>query len=203
MTTATTMGVPMAKATRSGFYRTPNLWNRALDMHWTMLLLIAAIAGVGVAMLYSVSQGDFNGMAYTQLTRFGMGLCVLLAVSLVHSRVWWQLSYPIYGIVLLLLIAVELVGITRGGAQRWVDLGFMVIQPSELMKIALIMALARYFHGRSGMDVRQYRHLIIPALMIAVPCALVVRQPDLGTTLLLTMGGVAILFIAGVRSYNF
>ncbi len=193
----------MSSNARTGFYRKPTWWKRAADLHWMLLLVISAIAGVGVAMLYSVAQGDFNGMAYTQLTRFGIGLCVLLAVSLVHVRVWWQLSYPIYGIVLLLLVAVEVMGITRGGAQRWVDLGFMVLQPSELMKLALIMALARFFHGRTGQEVRQYRHLIIPVLMIALPCALVVRQPDLGTTLLLTMGGVAILFIAGVKARLF
>ncbi len=193
----------MSSNARTGFYKKPTLWNRATDIHWMMLLVIAAIAGVGVAMLYSVAQGDFSSLAYTQLTRFGIGLCVLLAVSLVHIRVWWQLSYPIYGIVLLLLVAVEVMGITRGGAQRWVDLGFVVLQPSEMMKLALIMALARFFHGRTGLEVRQYRHLIIPALMIALPCALVVRQPDLGTTLLLTMGGVAILFIAGVKARLF
>ncbi len=193
----------MSSNARTGFYKKPTLWNRATDIHWMLLVVIAAIAGVGVAMLYSVAQGDFSSLAYTQLTRFGIGLCVLLAVSLVHIRVWHQLSYPIYGIVLLLLVAVEVMGITRGGAQRWVDLGFVVLQPSELMKLALIMALARFFHGRTGLEVRQYRHLIIPALMIALPCALVVRQPDLGTTLLLTMGGVAILFIAGVKARLF
>jgi rod shape determining protein RodA len=187
----------------TGFYKKPTLWKRAGDIHWMLLLVVTAIAGVGVAMLYSVAQGDFDSLAYTQLTRFGIGLCVLLAVSLVHIRVWYKLSYPIYGIVLLLLVAVEVMGITRGGAQRWVDLGFMVLQPSELMKLALVMALARFFHGRASEEVRQYRHLIIPTLMIAVPCALVVRQPDLGTTLLLTMGGVAILFIAGVKARLF
>jgi rod shape determining protein RodA len=193
----------MSRTVRSGFYKRPTLWQRATDMHWMLLTTICLIAGIGVTMLYSVALGDFSSLAYTQLTRFGVSLCVMLGVALVHIRVWWQLSYPLYFIILALLIAVEFIGVTRGGAQRWVDLGFMVLQPSELMKIALILALARFYHARDGLAARQYRQLIVPALMIAIPCALVVRQPDLGTTLLLAMGGVAILFVAGVRARLF
>jgi rod shape determining protein RodA len=193
----------MSSSSRTGFYNNPSLWRRATDLHWMLLLVICAIAAVGVAMLYSVARGNFDSFAAAQLSRFGLGLCVLLGVALVHIRVWYRLSYPFYFIVLALLIAVELIGVTRGGAQRWIDLGFMVIQPSELMKIALILALARFYHARGSVEVRQYRNLVVPILMIAVPCALVVRQPDLGTTLLLTMGGVSILFIAGVRARLF
>ncbi len=193
----------MARVRRSGFYRNPTLFGRVLDLHWPMILTISAIASIGFMMLYSVARGDFSGLASTQMVRFAIGLGVMIIIGLVHIKVWWNVAYPVYFIVLALLVVVEFFGVSHGGAQRWIDIGFMQLQPSELMKIALILALARFYHARSSLEVGKYRFLFVPLLMIAVPAALVVRQPDLGTTLLLFMGGAGMMFLSGVKARVF
>jgi rod shape determining protein RodA len=121
-----------------------------------------------------------------------------LVLALVDIRVWFALSYPVYIIALLLLVAVEAVGDTRMGAQRWLSIGPLSFQPSEIMKVGIVMALARFYHGISAEDARWSWKLVIPAIMIAVPVALVAHQPDLGTSLLVLFTGAAIMFIAGL-----
>ncbi|MBT7581728.1 MAG: rod shape-determining protein RodA, partial [Kordiimonadaceae bacterium] len=113
------------------------------------------------------------------------------------------LAYPLYAVALGMLVVVDVMGEMGMGAQRWIDLGFMNLQPSEFMKIALVMALARYFHCLSDEETVQIKSLIKPIILIILPVVLVLRQPDLGTTLLIIMGGVAILFAAGVRMWIF
>lgn len=171
-------------------------------LHWSLIMTVCIIAGIGFATLYSVAGGDFS-LGGRQLVRFALGLGVMVVIALVHIRVWWSLAYAAYGIALALLVAVELIGMTGGGAQRWIDVGVFNLQPSELMKIALVLALARYFHGRTQSEAESYSGLIIPVLMVAAPAVLVLRQPDLGTTLLLVMGSAAIFFLAGVRARVF
>ena len=107
---------------RGGFYKNPTLLGRVASLHWLMIIVVSAIAMVGVAMLYSVSQGDFDSLAAVQLQRFGLGMGVLILIGLVPIRFWWQLAYPFYAVVLALLVGIEVMGVTRGGAQRWIDL---------------------------------------------------------------------------------
>jgi len=173
---------------------TDKLW----EFNWGFLLLLCAIASFGFAMLYSVADGNLEPWAMRQILRFGVGVLILIAVALVDIRVWMSLAYPAYGVALALLVAVEVVGFKGMGAQRWVSFGFVQIQPSEVMKIALILALARYFHGLRLDQVSRLRYLFAPAAMIAAPVALVLRQPDLGTAVLLMAGGVSLLFLAGL-----
>lgn len=135
--------------------------------------------------------------------RFVFGMAVLFLVAMHDIRTWFNGAYIFYGLTLLLLIFVELMGVVGMGGQRWLDLYIFNLQPSELMKIALVLALARYFHGAPLKEIRQTKYVIIPLLMIMLPVLLVMRQPDLGTAMMLLLCGVIVIFLAGVQVWKF
>ena len=166
---------------------------------WGLLLLVTVIAGIGFAMLYSAGNGDWQPWAAKQMGRFGIALLPMVAAALIHIRHWYRIAYVLYGVSLALVIAVDLGGIVGMGAQRWIDLGVIQLQPSELMKIALVLALARYFHRLSNEEVGRLIRLIVPAALIVVPVGLVLKQPDLGTAMMLLAVGAVMFFTAGVR----
>jgi rod shape determining protein RodA len=172
-------------------------------LNWPFVLVVALVAMVGYGMLYSAGGGSHAPWAWRHGVRFGVGVGVLVAVALIDVRFWFRCAYLVYGAALLGLVAVELVGQISMGAQRWLDLGAFQLQPSEVMKIALILALARYFHSAYLEDVARPLHLITPALMALVPATLVLKQPDLGTATMLLAGGGAMFFLAGVRWWKF
>lgn len=173
------------------------------NTNWMLIVLIFATAGIGLAMLYSVANGNVNPWMSRQLVRFAIGLAVMFTVAFIDIRVWMRLAYPIYGVALSLLVLVQAMGTIGMGAQRWVSLGVFNLQPSELMKIALVLALARYFHSLSHEDVGRVRWLLVPTAMVLAPAALVLMEPDLGTASLLVLGGFALFFLAGVRWWKF
>ena len=175
------------------------LWH----IHWLFVLLLCVAAAVGVAMLYSAAGGSVDPWASRHAIRFGVGLVVLVAVALVDIHMWFRYAYAFYAISLLLLATVEILGSIGMGARRWIDLGYFTLQPSELMKVALVLALARYFHGASIDDVRRVSYLLLPLLIVSAPAVLVLRQPDLGTTIILVMAGSALFFVVGVRLWKF
>ena len=170
---------------------------------WSLVFLIAAVASVGFAMLYSAANGSLDPWASRQMVRFAVGCGLMLVVALIDIRVWMKVSYVLYGIVFLMLVAVELVGQIGMGAQRWIDLGFMQIQPSELMKVTLILVLARYFHGASLEDTGRIPFLLPALALTFAPVALVLMQPNLGTSLILIMVSGAIFWLVGVRLGKF
>jgi rod shape determining protein RodA len=174
-------------------------WNeKLLEINWPLVLVIAVIACIGFAMLYSVAGGHFSPWASKQMVRFCFGLVLLLAAAMVDIRVWMALAYPLYGLCLVLLVIVQVAGHTGLGAQRWIDIGPIQLQPSELMKIALVLALSRYLHGIGVEDVSKPLRLLIPLAMIGLPAALVLLQPNLGTATILVMDGASLLFLAGL-----
>lgn len=175
-----------------------SLVDKLYEINWVFVLLITAIAAVGFAMLYSAADGSFDPWASRQMIRFGMGMAILLVFALIDPRIWLQLAYPAYAFALLLLIAVEVAGTTGMGATRWINLGFIQLQPSELMKITLALALARYYHVLEQDRVSHPLYLLPALAFIALPVALVLRQPDLGTALLLSVVGISIIFMAGL-----
>jgi len=179
------------------------LRQRLWHINWFFVVLLCFTVGVGVAMLFSAADGSFDPWARRHAARFGVGLIVMVAVALVDTRLWLRYAYVFYGVSLALLGVVEMAGTIGMGAQRWISLGYFNLQPSELMKVALILALARYFHGGSIEDVGRPTFLIVPILMIGAPAALILRQPDLGTTLMLIMTSGAIFFVAGVKLWKF
>jgi rod shape determining protein RodA len=170
---------------------------------WPMILLAGLVAGIGFVMLYSAAGGSFDPWADRQMIRFVVGVLLMIGVAIVDLRVWLRNAYFIYLGALLLLIGVEIAGDIGMGAQRWIDLGIFQLQPSELMKVALVLALARYFHSLEAESVRRILPLVPPLLLIIVPALLVLKQPDLGTAGMLIMGGGALFFAAGVRLWKF
>jgi rod shape determining protein RodA len=192
-------GFLTARFRRGDMTPVEKLW----QMSWSLLFWVTCIFGFGFAMLYSAGNGSLQPWAAPQLVRFIAGLGVVCAVTLVDIRLLLRYSYAFYAVVLVLLVAVDIKGFVGGGAQRWIDLGFFNLQPSELMKPALVLALARYFHGIGSDEIGRPTLLIVPIIMILLPVALVVQQPDLGTALLIMASAGGLLFIAGVRMWKF
>ena len=180
-----------------------SLGQKLLHMHWFFILLLCATATVGFAMLYSAAGGDLDPWASRQMVRFALGLFGMTVVAVTDIRLWLRFSYGVYFVVLALLIAVEISGFVGMGAQRWINLGIFNVQPSELMKVAVVLALARYFHGGSIEEIERPTFLIPPLLMVAVPAFLILRQPDLGTTIMVVAASIGIFFAAGVRIWKF
>ena len=166
-------------------------------------MAICATAGVGTVMLYSAAGGSAEPWAIKQLPRFVVALGIMLIVALSDIRLWLRWAYLIYFASLMLLVIVEFFGYIGMGAQRWLDLGIINLQPSEVMKIALVLALARYFHGLGGDDIGRPSKLLMPTVMVLIPVGLVMKQPDLGTAMMLLLGGAAVFFAAGVRLWTF
>ena len=171
--------------------------------NWGLLLVISATAAIGFAMLYSAGNGHAGPWMSRQVLRFAGGFCALIIVALVDFRFWLRHAYSFYGLAFLLLIYVEAAGHIGMGAQRWINIGFIQLQPSELMKISLVLALARYFHGLSYEDIGKPLNILLPIVLVFVPAGLVLMQPDLGTAGMLILGGALMFFAAGVRLWKF
>jgi rod shape determining protein RodA len=179
-------------------------WLRELArLPWGIVLVIVALGGFGIVILYSAAGGSLSPWALKQAIRFIILLIAMLVLAMVRPETWMRLAWPIYGIVLLGLIGVELLGQVSGGSQRWLDIGIIRLQPSEFMKLAIVLVLARYYQSLPrGFETRL--NALLPALaLIAMPAALVMLQPDLGTALSITFGGVVVMFLAGVRLWLF
>ena len=174
-------------------------FRKILSLNWPIIFLLTAISGVGFVMLYSVSGGVIERWSQPQMQRFFMGMIGLLVVAMVPIWFWRNMSFLAYCIAVLFLIAVEFVGVAGMGAQRWIDLGFIRLQPSEIMKIGLVLVLAAYYDWLPLERTSRPLWVLFPIILILVPVLLILRQPDLGTSLLLIMGGGAIMFLAGVH----
>lgn len=168
------------------------------QIDWTLMLVLCLIAGTGAAMLYSISGLSWEPWAAKHLVRFGLCIGMMIVLATVDVRLWFMSAYPVYGFGLVLLIAVEIVGDVSLGAQRWLDLGFVRLQPSEIMKIGLVLALARFYHGLSAEAAKFSWRLVVPVVLIAMPTLLVAHQPDLGTAVLLASSGGAVMVLAGL-----
>ena len=173
------------------------------QVNWVLVFFIIILTAIGCAMLYSAGEGSWNPWATRHIIRFLIGLFLMIMVAMTDIRIWMRHAYTLYFLVLGLLIAVEVMGVIGMGAQRWIDLGVIQLQPSEIMKITLVLALARYFHGASLEEIGRSTSLIIPSLLVAAPIVLVIRQPDLGTAIMLMMTAGVIFFLAGVRTWKF
>lgn len=187
----------------TSFHSEPTLLQKIQSLNWVLILLITAVACVGFTALYSAAGGSLSPWASKQMMRFAIGFTGMLIIALIDIRWWFKLSWFFFGGGMILLVIVEVMGHVGMGAQRWIDLGFIKLQPSEIMKIAVVMALARYFHSATIEDMRRFRYLIVPALIIIAPVALVLLQPDLGTSLMIIMAGTSMLFMAGASIWLF
>ena len=181
-----------------GSARPRTLGEKFAKLNWTIITLLCAIATIGVIMHFSVADGSW-ARPLEHASRFGIVLAFIMLVALVDPRVWLALAYPLYGVSLLLLVAVEVAGTVQMGAQRWLQIGPVTLQPSEFMKIAIIMALARYYHGLEPRLAGTFLWSLPPIILFALPAALLAKQPDLGAAILISATAVTVMFMAGLR----
>jgi rod shape determining protein RodA len=174
-----------------------------MQLSWGLIFLLTLIACIGFTALYSAANGHLDPWASRQMVRFTVGIAGMITVAMIDIRLFHRFAYIIYGGCFILLIIVEAKGRIGMGAQRWIDLGIIQLQPSELMKIAVVLALARYFHRAEPSDVRRVTFLIPAAILVLVPVGLIALQPDLGTALMIGIASTGVFFIAGAPIWMF
>ena len=177
----------------------PTGWRKILFINWGLVALIIGAAASGFVMLISVAGGSLDPWASAQMQRFSIGLVAMFVIAMTPIWIWRNVSVPIYIIALLLLLLVEFLGSTGMGAQRWINLGFINLQPSEVAKIALVMLMAAYYDWLPSDKVSRPFWVLVPLIFISLPVLLVIQQPDLGTSILLLLSGVTVMFLAGVH----
>jgi rod shape determining protein RodA len=172
---------------------------KVLYINWALVLLICAVVAIGIMQLYSVAGGSWSPWAEPQIKRFALGLAIMFAVAMIPIWLWRNLSGLMFAVSVMLLLAVEFVGAVGMGAQRWIDLGFIRLQPSELTKVTLVMMLAAYYDWLPTEKTSHPLWVAVPVALILLPVYLTLSQPDLGTAILLLAGGGAVMFLAGVH----
>lgn len=180
-----------------------SILGRFKAMNWSLVILVTTIAGIGFISLYSASNGNLDPWASRQILRYIFSMGLMFAIAFTDIRLIFRAAWPAYGACIVLLVMVHLFGHVGMGAQRWLDLGIVKVQPSELAKIATIMVLARYFHSIEISEIKKLKTLMMPLGIILLPVALIVTQPNLGTGLTLTFASAAILFAAGISIWIF
>lgn len=181
----------------------PTGLSKVLHLNWPLVVLVSAVASVGFLVLYSIAGGNLGVWAEPQMKRFAVGLVLMFGIAFVPIWFWRNMAGLAYGISILLLLAVEFFGVVGMGAQRWLDIGPLRLQPSELAKVTMVMMLAAYYDWLDIKKTSRPLWVLIPVSMIVLPTFLVVIQPNLGTSLMLLMGGAAVMFAAGVSIWYF
>ena len=190
----------MAKGKKSDAIRGElSFFHKLSRLRWGLIALLCLLASFGFTTLYSAADGSFEPWAWRQMEYFALGFVAMLGVARVNLQTWRRYAYLSYGMAVALLIAVELIGTTAMGAQRWLDLGVVRFQPVDLMRLSLVLGLARYFSALSPSQVRRPSALIAPLCLVLVPAALMLRQPDLSSAVLIVIIGLGLLYLAGVR----
>lgn len=180
-----------------------NLVNRIFKLNWSLLFLTSLVAMIGFVVLYSAAEGSLSPWALKQISRYILLLPLVVLLAVIDIKFWYKIAYPLYFFAFVAVVLTEFMGVTAMGATRWLDVGFINIQPSEIMKTALVFALARYFHGTNLSNIRNSLYLIPPILMIILPTILILKQPDMGTALILVAVGATVLFATGVQIWKF
>ncbi len=173
--------------------------DRLAEINWFIVIIMSTIAMIGFAMMVSAAGGAFHPWAAQQVSKFCIAFVLMMIIAMLPMRMLMDYAYPIYFICLLVLVGVDIIGHTGMGAKRWLTLGGLNLQPSEFMKLAVILVLARYFHQLHPDDIRRFPFLIPPVLLIAMPAIFILRQPNLGTTTIMCTVGVILCFLAGVQ----
>lgn len=183
--------------------KVPTGLRKILYLNWPLVVLLSSVASIGFLMLYSVAGGNFETWAEPQMKRFAVGMIGMIAVAMVPIWFWRNVSLVAYLLSLSLLVAVDLFGSVGMGAQRWIEIGPLNLQPSELMKVSLVMLLAAYYDWLDVRKVSRPLWVLVPVLLILAPTGLVLVQPDLGTAIMLVAGGGIVMFVAGVSWWYF
>ena len=176
-----------------------SVFDKFLALDYFLILIVMLIGAISVFAIYSTESGEFSYYTKNHLIRLLSFFVMFLFLSFIRISFWYRNAYIFYVICLILLITVLLFGITASGSKRWVNLYFLNLQPSELMKIAIILCFARYYHRIQSADVQSYKFLLIPMILLIIPCYLVITQPDLGTSILIAGSGILIMWLAGIN----
>ena len=173
------------------------------NLNYLLIFLLILISFIGAAGLYSAADGSYQPWASRHLVRFYIFLLMAIFISLIDIKIIYKYSYALFGLTLLLLISVEVIGVLGKGATRWIRVSGLSIQPSELVKITIILALAKFYHDIKFENIKKISYLFFPFLILVIPFGFVVIQPDLGTSLSILILGAFILFLAGIRLWKF
>lgn len=189
----------MTKQTRVSNANMMNFSEKIGRFSWVMFAPMCLILVISEVILYSAGGGSWQPFALSQLLKIIAGMAVFFIAAFTNIKFWLKSAYTVYAIAAILIVLVTFVGHTGMGAQRWLNLGFIHIQPSELFKIALVMALARYFAWMNSVDLSKFKNYIVPALLMLIPFGLVVMQPDLGTAISIALITIGIFYIVGAN----
>ncbi len=189
----------MAKQTRISNASMMGFSEKLARFSWGLFVPMCIVLALSIVVLYSAGGGSWKPFALSQLTKIVLGFIVFFIAAFSNIKTWIKSAYAIYFIALIMIILVTFVGHTGMGAQRWLNLGIIHIQPSELIKIALVLALARYFAWMNSVELGQFKNYLVPGLMLLVPFGLIVAQPDLGTALSLAMITIGVFYIVGAN----
>ena len=173
--------------------------DKILALDFPLIFLILLLGVISLFAMYSSEQGKFSYYTQSHLYRFVIFFTVFIIVAFFRIQFWSKSAYLFYFIILILLFAVDFYGVTASGSKRWINLFFINLQPSELMKVALIIFLARYYYKIPLENVSNIKHIVLPLFALIVPVFLVASQPDLGTAILIAFGGFAVIWLAGLR----
>ena len=176
-----------------------SLRDKLLSLDYKLIFLILLLGIISFFAMYSTERGNFDYYTKNHIYRFIVFFVIFIAVSFINIQLWHKSAYLFYFIILFLLIAVSFFGITASGSTRWINLFFINLQPSELMKVALIIFLARYYNRIPSRDVNRLKFMVQPTIALSIPVALVIMQPDLGTAILIAAGGLMVVWLAGFR----
>ena len=176
-----------------------SFFDKLLAIDYFLIFIVIMIGAVSVFAIHSTEGGEFSYYTKNHLIRLVAFFVMFLFLSFIKITFWYRNAYIFYFICLFLLIIVLLFGITASGSKRWINLYFLNLQPSELMKIAIIVCFARYYHKIQSADIQSYRFLLIPITLIIIPCYLVIAQPDLGTSILIAGSGIVVIWLAGLN----
>ena len=174
-------------------------FDKLLAVDYFLILIVILIGAISVFAIHSTESGEFSYYTKNHLIRLVSFFFMFLCLSFVKINFWYRKAYIFYFICLFLLIIVLFFGITASGSKRWLNLYLLNLQPSELMKIAVIVCFARYYHRMQSVDIQGYRFLLIPIILLIIPCYLVITQPDLGTSVLIAGSGIVVIWIAGLN----
>ena len=176
-----------------------SLKDKIFAFDFTLFFLILLLGIISLVAMYSSERGNFSYYTQSHLYRFSIFFLLFIIISFFRIQFWYKSAYLFYFIVLILLFAVDLFGVTASGSKRWISLFFFNLQPSELMKVSLIIFLARYYYKIPSQNVNNIKHIFIPFFSLMIPVFLVVSQPDLGTAVLIAISGLIVIWLTGFR----
>ena len=173
--------------------------DKILSLDFKLIFLILSLGIISCFAIYSTERGNFGYYTQSHIYRFCIFFLLFIILSFIKVQLWHKSAYPFYVVILMLLFAVDFFGVTASGSKRWISLFFINLQPSELMKVALIIFLAKYYSQRPSQDVNRLKFMIVPAFALFIPFVLVITQPDLGTAILIAIGGFGVIWLSGFR----